>query len=230
MKKIQEMSHEEICTLTKSQVERLIDIACAEAGIPMVEKPEEPEYESEELETTGFAYVVGRIAVRSRDVAEAIQSLLETYKVDILDMDCYQYISLLITNPNYKPRLGIEQIPITTEDYRKANAVVANRNEKTRKLYEDQLVVYGHYQEARTEKASSIYELWNKHLSIQAEVEYLQARLKNYWHLAEGHQDIALKFYSDAYSERHAKIKKYLDARQFLQDLDFEPEQPMEVS
>ena len=74
MKEILEMGHEEITSLSDKQLERMVDIRCAEGGIPILSEPIAPV--KPEVEPDMVAYQVHGIATKDRELAGKISIIL----------------------------------------------------------------------------------------------------------------------------------------------------------
>jgi hypothetical protein len=209
MKKITEMTHDEIIVLDRNAIERLIDLACAEAGVPLQDEapmaPIKPK-----RERVSNSYKIIDVIFNTRESAEALQDFLRKNLHNILQLD--------YGKPS-EHKLRIEDYTyFTTEDME-----AQNRDDK---LYAEELEKYNTLKEKydlnieqRKALAEPIWKIYNEAYAKEQVRQMLQRESSRYLDLAEGNVEIAEKFLGSAFQDALEKVKDIFNPRVYMTDI-----------
>jgi hypothetical protein len=214
MKKITEMTHDEIIALNDSDLTRLVDIACAEAGVPLQdqapEAPVKPEY------TEAFnSYKIVDIVFKTRESAEALQDCLRKNLRNIWHLHYFDPL---------ERHLAIEDCIFVTDDEQR------NRDEES-KIYSTELAYYQALKEkydahtaARETLAKPILAIYHDDRAKEAVRQMLQRESKRYLSLADQNIDIAINFLCLAFADALLKVAGIFDPEAYMRSLNDELE------
>lgn len=211
MKKINEMTEQEILALTEEDVQRMIKFSMMENGIKIIEKPKEPDlFEISPADTQCYSipildgYAFTDIE-EAKAVAEALQNAVSLRKVEYdwnkLGSD-YKYLTKK-ERYSYKGESDFVMMSLwiySKELYAKItdnafqNKLAKERYEKEKREYEDNL-----------KESSGIIQEIRERVS---EVQYKYKRLESitykfaadYYPLSDDNEKMAIKFLDKAYS------------------------------
>jgi len=209
MKKITEMTHDEIIALERKDIERLIDIACAEIGIPLLdEAPVAPIAPNQEQVLN--SYKIMSVVFKTRESAEALQ--------DCLRKNLHNILLLNYCMPS-ESQLRIEDHAFSTNEE-------INSMNKAHKLYEEELARYEAIKEKydlhiaqRQEVADPIFALYNEASAKEQVRQMLQRESSRYLDLAEGNVEIAANFLKSAFPDALEKIDDIFNPRVYMTDI-----------
>jgi len=230
MKKINEMTEQEILALTEEDVHKMIKLRMMEEGIKIIDKPKVPElFEIEPADTQyfsiplleGFAFTDMEEAVKVADVLKSAKSLRKVdYDWNKLGSD-YRFLK---KSERYKFN-GATDFDIisgwaySNELYAKIFDFAA-QNESMKKQAEKDKNEYESILSASQELVSDIRERVSKVRNKYERLERLSFKFAtDYYPLSDNNEDMAMKFMEKAYSlndEEQAFIRS--DYKKHLQD------------
>jgi hypothetical protein len=210
MKKITEMTHEEIIKLDQDDINRLVDLACAEQGIPLLPglfpEPKKPHYDD-----APNAYELAGITCRTRDTAEAIQGCLRSHQHDILDHEHYV---------RHKNNIWeIEECVFVPKSEEKKREAAMYEYQTAHNIWQEDKALYNQILEQREKLELPIVEIWSLATRKQSLVEWIQRKAQKYLDLAEGNIDVAVNFLTQAYSDELVEISDIFSAQAYLREL-----------
>jgi hypothetical protein len=209
MKKITEMSHDEIIALDRDDIERLIDIACAETGIPLRDlapvAPVEPKSER------GLnSYKIINVVFKTRESAEALQDCLRKNFRNILRMD--------YSKPS-EYRLKIEDYAYSTDEEIKAQNKEDELYNKEFAEYKALKDKYDTHLAQRQEVADPILDIYNEAVAKEQVRQMLQRESGRYLDLAEGNVEIAVNFLKSTFPDALEKVKDIFNPLDYMTDI-----------
>lgn len=212
MKKITEMTHDEIIALDIQDIERLIDIACAEAGVPLLDKapilPSKPEWND-----LNNAFEIECIKFRTRESAEIVQNCLRSQRQNILRFH-YGYCTesdLAIKETVYIEKGEEEERDKIDEIYQKELA-------KYNTLKERYDTMIGN----RQTLADPIYKAWDDARAKESVRQMLRREASRYLDLAEGNIQVANNFLAKAFPDALAKVADIFNPTVYMTDISDE--------
>jgi hypothetical protein len=201
--KISEMSHAEKIALTESHLERMIDIALAEEGIPFASSPgNAPERSPPERDVTVFA--IADHLFKTREAAEIVASALRQAATEFISFDYGTSYDRSIVRPATEDEkekassVSVKKL-FSREKYNENRQAIA-RDKEEKESWEKRNKEYESFQRARNEIAKDIRKEFNSAWEIQHRVEYLHKELIRYRDLADGNREIANRFFEKAHS------------------------------
>lgn len=212
MKPFDELTEAELLALNETDVQRYIDYACAEEGVPLLPDaaPVAPNAEAIADDLTAYEIQSGLLFTRRED-AEKVCELLQA-----MQRGSTRYIS----GPSYRQAFEPDNFPVSITPRRllshekAANLrAVIEKVEREKKAYETARTEYDNTAKARNNVAGGIYERIEEVKTRQARRETLMREYMRYLDLASGIKSIALRFLKSARP----------DAEELLPDL-FAPE------
>jgi hypothetical protein len=193
MKRFQDLKFAEIVRLTETEIDNLVRIEIAEAGIAFVDRPVEPEYDQAAPVPTIVGHEVAGLIFLDRAVAEKLLDL------EIYD-DAYEYAL-----GGYDRRFlkKVEPTVETKKFYRKEdledNRQVIAANKAKKDEYEANLKNYNNFIDKTARFEKDIYGKYWAVLSLQRQIEEAYKRFSCYLTLAEDDRGIAANFFRKAY-------------------------------
>ncbi|MDR2148537.1 MAG: hypothetical protein LBE91_19010 [Tannerella sp.] len=223
MKKLEEMTEQEIYNLSEEEIEKMKRLALAEAGIKIMNKPKTPKlFEIDEKDA--ILYVIPLISdeygfTDMQEAAELLEFLKKSKSFGYLD-----YNSNAGYEMNYivqekkrkysssKDCLKIESKPAySTELFQKiVDSLTANK-----RMQEQSEKDIKEYNAVMEEAAGITSEITNKILEIRQKYDRLKNLhdkfINDYLPLADNDRDIAMKFMKKAYSLNGEEVEYILD-------------------
>ena len=164
MKKINEMTDQEILSLTDAEVDKMIRFRLMEEGIAMIERPVEPEYEAYEgiIEAYSLSMLSFIVFEDERDAAKVLNVLNECESMVRTTSDwglgekvIYREVS------NMNNNVSTERVSlIKKDDYSKAIRV-KEKNDAVKEKYKAQMEVYAQYYGKWMNYTAEIYNIIN---------------------------------------------------------------------
>lgn len=205
MKDYKELTTEELANLTDEQVEQYIKLICAQEGIKILQKPQEP-VKSADLNKDCEVYTIPRTNLYFSDINEA-KEILESLK-KMKSLGTIRYFS----NSSYfeKGLIGYDNKPVdlvisTEVHYSKEKA---NEKEKALKEYDEAKKKYDQELKEYYDNKDALDEATKEFLGIYDEaVKTMDKRrrlsnlfYKEYLPLAEDNVEMAMGFLKKAYT------------------------------
>jgi len=204
MQRIDDLEHNELIALTEEQVQRLIDIEIAHAGIMPTEPPERPTLEKAGIIKSEIAYRVGDMYFAERTDAEAVAQM------NILKADHdwnigydYKWLTIKIDSA------------ISEESFYRHEDVVCVKNvladnEAKKKDYEPKKNAYDKYLSTTSQIRSNVWAKVHTAQDLQKEIELAKKTYQKYLDLAEQDETVATNFFREAYKKREDLIEVIL--------------------
>jgi hypothetical protein len=209
MKKITEMSHDEIIALDRDDIERLIDIDCAEAGIPLLDlapvAPVEPK-----SERVLNSYKIMSVVFKTHESAEALQDCLRKNFRNILRMD--------YSEPS-EYRLKIEDYAYSTDEETKAQNKEDALYDKEFAKYKALKDKYDLHLAQRQEVADPIFNIYNEAGAKEQVRQMLRREAARYLELAEYNTSVAKNFLQKAFPDALEKVADIFDPVGYMDEL-----------
>lgn len=198
MKRIEEMTKEEILALTTEEIDKMVDYACAERGIPLLPPiPEEPEYFDIKAHLNLTVYELGNFTFVNKEDAEKVYNVM---------LGCPLINTTYISGPSYEMRFnGNDEIPdvkvrrIFSEGAWTSVKDKAAKAEAAKKEYQEARDYYNEVYSQRKEVVDEIMEVVNETNREQRNLERHISEFERYLELAEGDRNIAINFFEKAY-------------------------------
>lgn len=214
MKLINDYTKQELIALTPKEVERIIHLHLADAGIAIPREPQEPNYEvipEQDKKLFGIAGI-DNVYFEKRETAEEVVKLLKQ-----------NFSQLRRVGYNYWDGDRAEKVePFSVDRYSRSepssNAIVVEEKtvysadlymqiksklEANKKLKEDYEKRKEQYDKAQSEAKETIDMVWETVRTAQREQEEKDSKLatyREYLSLAEGDTDVAWKFMKKAHT------------------------------
>lgn len=205
MKTINEMSEQEILSLTDDQLQTLIKIRMAEEGIKILNEPMNPEYlpiaEANEVayKVKGFDFVF-----IDKEVAAQASEMILGLKQSMRDEAYGKHYNLkyLTTSGSYKSIEGVGEIQPQKFYSRKLTLEIEDAysaNENLKKQYDEALKEYSENYGNAAYIREEIYGRYREVADKQYRMESMKSKYHEYLSLAENDSSIAMKFLKKAY-------------------------------
>jgi hypothetical protein len=218
MKSFHDLTDAEVLALTPAEVERYIDVECAQQGVPLLPpEPIEPEYDPEpEADVIVFSISGVSYSFTDRDAAVAIAAAVSgANRVDTAGTP-----ARISPVPSYYEDAGElkEKRVLSEAAYVTARAVIEG-NQAKKDCYEEAVKEFKNARTRRAEVAEEVYERRREVTDKAARKTFLDTQYARYLDLAGGDSAVATRFLIDAYPD--ATEHGYVDDRP-------EPENPGE--
>jgi hypothetical protein len=201
-RKIDEMTHEEIVALTNEDIDRLIKVAMAEAGIPILDEPEMPKASSLPKEDMQVftASCIGQLGFLNKDecqeVLDAIVRATSRVRFDHdYSLGCNKVYPGFSTD--YSDGEGHADIKAVSGRSLSQLRYVRTSLEDKKKAEKDYTAAVAAHRQANTDAADirrEILDVHSWHLAVDYRRGHLQRKFAQYLDLAEGNAEIALRF------------------------------------
>lgn len=195
---INEMSEQEVLSLTNDQIDWLIRYACAEEGIrhlPEPVKPEtfKPEYDAEVYEVNGMYFATVEAAEEIKQVLNDVSHEMRKLYYDWRNSSSYKYVS------EESFTFSVEKVKcFTPARYEKISGEI-QRLEAEKRKYEALLKEYKQEQEKASCVKQSIYDVIESHRTKAYIREKSCNDYREYLKLANGNVETARRFFEKAY-------------------------------
>lgn len=220
MKKINEMTEQEILALSEQDIQNMIKFRMMEEGIKIIDKPKKPElFEIEPADKkvyiipilNGYAFTD---FAEAQKVSEALQNAKSFEKIEYdwnkLGSD-YQYLEKKDRYPySYPNDFGVNEIYVYSNelyanivDFAAQNKVMTKQVESDMKAYND---AYAAASEITLEIRDRVSEVREKTARLE---RLTQKFADDYYPLSDNNEDMAIKFMEKAYSLTEDE-KKYI--------------------
>jgi hypothetical protein len=203
MKTIHEMTHEEKISITEDQLNTLIDIEIAKAGIPFATYPgEEPQTPAPTLDVKSFE--IAGIAFSTKEAAEAIADAIRSQQKFLLEKDYCNYdYSRKIARAPLEHEIDAKLLVSVSSCFSPQGYLyqkdILQKTSQAKSEYQEALKQWKKFDERRSSIASAIRETHYEARSLQNKIERMMSELDRYRKLAEGDENVALTFFEAAY-------------------------------
>ena len=212
MKKITEMTHDEIVALTEKDLERLVDLECAETGVPLMDAPPEKPI-SPIWDDTNNAFAIECIIFDNRESAEIVQSCLRAQK---------RHIHRFHYGKCEESDLAIKEVfYIDNEEADRREPIKEAYSAKLAK-YNDLRAEYDKLRNRRNALADPIYSIYRDSIAKESVCTLLTRESARYFELAEGNIQVALNFLTQAFPDALESTRDIFNPRAFMQRLTYE--------
>jgi len=209
MRNFDDLSDAEILALNDSQVSQYIDLACAEAGVPLLPpRPNEPDAVPVTPDMT--IYGVGDIYFYNQADALSAVALLGSLRRCSL-----QYVS----GPRYERVVRPETSDLSVQPAKHFSPENwdrvkndANRYAEQKKTYDADLGEYNKAGAARSKIAESICGRREQVCADERRREMLRASFERYLALADGNREIAARFLKAAHGDADTMLPELFTA------------------
>jgi Cft2 family RNA processing exonuclease len=201
MKRISELSHDEIIKLTDEQINNFIDIEIAEEGIKPCPMPQSPTLENIGVVATEIFYKVGELLFPNKEDAIRVASM------DIYTPQYNWQISYDFKWAEKNVDLKIEEVSFyKKEDILRSTGLIKARDSR-KEQYKKEKEKYDKYLNSTASFRDSVWsiisEARNKEYSIQNAI----TAFKKFLQIADNDESVALRFFDKAFFDEPQEIK-----------------------
>ena len=204
MKRYTEMEEQELATATEDQINILIEIEVAHAGIFSEKVPVTPTLEKEGISQSELGYAVGNTIFVNEEDAKAVllmPRLIEEYNYNI--SYSYKWFSPIVSGKVEK------QTAYKQEDIMRI-AKHLQENEQKRNVYNSEKQKYDKYLDATGKIRNAVWSAINQARENAEDLQKAKDLLAHYTKLAEGDAKTAEVFFRNAYKNYEEMIEKVL--------------------
>lgn len=201
MKRIEELTHDELIVLTDADVNNFIDIEIAEDGIKPCPVPKEPSLASIGIVASDVFYKLGEILFRNKEDAVKVASM-DIYKPQ------YNW------NISYDFKWAEKEIDLKIEEialYRKEDILRSSGDIKARDSlktqYSEDKKAYDKYLELTAKWRNHCWAIVSYAREKEYQIKNAVDAFNNYLKIADNDEKIALKFFEKAFKEEPNDIK-----------------------
>jgi len=186
---------EEILALDDTGIRRLIDIEVANAGIAPIPMPEKPELVDETLAKTDRAYEVGGVYVKTEEEAMKLASMdLHTTEYDYNTGGYdYKFLKPIATTIEKRDFYRQQDIVLMAE--------VIRDNKRRQEDYNEVKAEYDKYLKETGKHYDAVWEHVKEVRERAGKIEAARRTFNYYLDLAEGDEQVAVKFFKNTYGE-----------------------------
>lgn len=204
MKPFNDLSRQELTELTHEDIERYIDLACAEAGVALLLK-EPPTPPTKIIAEDMTVFGVGDLLFQSDDVARAVADFVNgcTGRGEL------KYLSAPSYRKVWEPatdRVDVSRVVAFSPERAASLRAEIEQAERAKKAYDDDKRRYDEVAHERAAIAREISTAIEDAWSHRRRVEELQRAYARYVELAEGNRLIAARFFEKAYHDARDKV------------------------
>lgn len=197
MKKLTEMTEHMILNLTEEEIQSLIDLECAEKGVPfLVNNPKD--YKEEVPKPDKIIYEVADNYFEKREDAEKVVECVTSMDSRIrIDWEYgYEGSVYVIEGSPSVPKIESKEV-YSSRKFREVKDEL-KAVKKKKKLYDEQVERYNDIKKQRREIESEILDKVHKVRQKDREKRDLVRKFKRYLTLANGDNELAYKFLKNA--------------------------------
>lgn len=202
MRKIEEMTHEEIVELTDADLERLVKVAMAEEGIPLIDEPEMPMSPSLPKEDMQIftAGCLGQLGFTDKDECLAVLAAIAAAQSRVrFDHDYALGCNKVYPgfSNDYSDGEGhADMKTVTGRSLSQLRYVRTSLEDKkaAEKVYTADVAAHRQAMTAAADIRSAIFGTYRDHISRECRKEALRRKFDQYLDLAEGSAEIAMRF------------------------------------
>lgn len=196
MKRYDQYSKEELAVLTEEQINTLVDLEIAYAGVMPAERPTPPSYEDVKMNKSEAAYSVYGIYFKNQSDALAVSGM-QVFRQD------YDYAA---GGYDYKYLRENTSNEVKTEFFYKKEDVkrfkdTLIQNKTLKDQYESDKKDYDKYFDSTSKIRTAVWEAYREACRFVNSVNNAKNMYDKYLQLAEGDKAIAKKFFLDAYKD-----------------------------
>jgi hypothetical protein len=192
-----DLTEAEVLALTDAETERLVDIACAEAGVPLLPpRPDDVELLPVD-QPDALAWQVSGIdgAFTDKDEANAALSALTSFTSRVNLSSSYGKEPRRITElPSYNVTPELTEHAAWSQEGYDANREALETNKRRQNEYDASMREYRSAVEKRNEAGKKVYDYLSEVKETAARKALLTEQLARYEELADGDTNIALRF------------------------------------
>lgn len=208
IKTIDQYTSEDILAFKKEDVDRLINLTLANAGVKLVSKPLSPEYHKlPSADVTLYKVSQLDIHFSSKEVAEEMAQYLRNNYSSLreLNRDWKNSIDTVANvQDGYKFRelssIFVEVVSAYSSQLKEQIKEKVVENAKLKENYEAELKEYENVAGQSEEIVTAINERIQQVVNEQHTKERMLARFQEYFELAQGNKDVAMSFLKKAYT------------------------------
>jgi hypothetical protein len=202
MKRINELSHDEIIKLTNEEINNYIDIEIAEEGIKPCPSPKNPSLEDVGLVATETFYKLGELLFSNKEEAVKVASM------DIFKSTYSWNISYDYRWAEKEVDLKIEEINLyKKEDILRTTGLIKARDLK-KKEYEESKTKYDKYLNATAKYKDCVWNIISEARSKEYSIQNAVDAFNKYKQIANNDESVALRFFDKAFSDEPNEIKE----------------------
>jgi hypothetical protein len=209
MKRLEDYTKEELLALSGDEVDNLIDLECAHAGVQLLPpKPESPKVEKEPSEDMAY-YVLSELNFIKMEDAMAVAAVVAEKERTKTKYVGGRYDYVLTGTIKEIPEIASKKL--WSEAHYNQIAHIKERIEFDKKAYEKQKNEYDRIVESRQEISSSVLAAVEKARDEKYLLEMLCRDARRYLKLALGDKEIAKRFMLDARKNYTEHIENHFE-------------------
>jgi hypothetical protein len=197
MRRINDLTDEEVLALTEAEIQRYADIECAEEGLPLLgEVPECPEKPSAIPDVV--VYKIGSIEFFKEEDARKVEAVLsQSALCDVNYIGNRWSQEFRCARPELStPSVSTEKV--FTEAQARANEIAINTYLDRKAVYEKKAAEYKKINDATAKVRSRVYDRISEAQAKIREQERVVALYQKYLALADNDVTIAFRFFENA--------------------------------
>jgi hypothetical protein len=206
MKKINELTEQEILDLTEEQIEKMIKISCAEEGVKMLKKPEKPAYHAIPPADV-LPYRVSGVSPLFPNIKDAEEIARIIQKSDAKDYG-YEHDQRVIRD--HTVNFSTEPFPVYSLDLHKEILPLIKENERLNQSYEAAFSEYTAEKQKRDELSGCILNRIGEVRGEYAEMERIWTLYRDEYLPLSGDETVAMAFLKKAYTV-NSKTERYIE-------------------
>ena len=206
MKRFNEYSKIELAQVSQEELQTLIELELAYAGIlPEIAPTELPPFEAG-IKPTEIFYEVFGVLFKNQIDAITVSSMQ-------VASETYDYYG---GGYNYKYGESKESTAVSTkslykkEDVMRVKSMLSERK-KVEDIYAEELKKYNKFMEATSSVRSEVLDAYNEACNFTRKIELAKEMLGKYRELADGNEEIARNFFLNAYKDSLEVVEKVLE-------------------
>lgn len=213
MQTIHDLNDDEIATLTDEQVNVLVDIACAQAGAPLLPaEPTEP-VKPDAKEDQTF-YGVAGLYFETAEAAAEVLAVIDKHKT--YDYDYKSFGKVAKPGRSYYAN-EVSSTKMFSVGYYDQHRKALEQYEAAKKAFESDKKRYDEAVSARRATVEEVWDIVSRAREIKSEREQIQRSHDRYLELAKGDKEIAFNFLqaslpSSGFEHDHANFLEGLRA------------------
>ena len=205
MKGYNELTEKEIMELGEKNIQDLIDLECANEGVKLIKRPNEPQ--KPELQNDIICYKIDDMIFKTQKEAQMVFDVLretKTYKTNYNYESGYDF-KYLELDDDFGNNLSIKKTTYLSKKKYKEHEETLVKYESDKSIYDTKYQKWNKENDKRREIEGTIREYINKAYEKESERQDMLMQYKRYLELANDDELIAKKFLCDAHGKTHVK-------------------------
>ena len=213
MKNYEELTGKEIMELEEENIQDLIDLECANEGIKLIKRPNEPQ--KPELQNDIICYKIDDMIFKTQKEAQMVFDVLreiKTYKTNYNYESGYDF-KYLEVDDDFGNNLSIKKTTYLSKKKYKEHEEMLVKYESDKSIYDTKYQKWSKENDKRREIEEIVRVYIDKVYEKESEKQDMLIQYKRYLELTNNDELIAKKFLCDAHGKTYVKATlgtKYL--------------------